>query len=452
MCRVHGEAQVVKIETQDLPDSEVALSFEVEDARVERAIDAAYRRVANRVNIAGFRRGKAPRPLVERVVGKESLLQEALDHLLPEVYVEALRETNLPVLTAPEFEVESVEPLRAKATVVVRPPVELGDYRAIHRDPPDVSVAPEEVDSVLQQLREHHAEWIPVERLAEMGDLVAIDVVGSADGESLFKQEDVEYVLRADSTAPAPGFADQIVGMSAGETRSFDLDAPADAEDRPAGKSITFQVSLRDVKAKELPELDDYFATTVGSYGNLQELSARLEEQLRERAEQAARLALQEQVLDEAIASTTLTIPKRLLDQETQNLRDRLLRDLDSRSLTIEQYQRIRRVSNADLDAELRTNADRSLKRRFTLESIAAREGLEFSDQEISAEIRDSLQADRADERTIERAVQRPEIRDRVRTAMIDREALRWLVDHATNPASAAPAESAADATQGDTS
>src|SRR5581483_2728342 len=121
----------MKVETEQLPDGEVALSFEVEDDRVERAMDAAYRRVANRVDIAGFRRGKAPRPLVERVIGRDQLLQEALNQLLPEVYEEALKETNVQAISEPEFDVESLAPLRAKATVIVQPAVELGDYQSI---------------------------------------------------------------------------------------------------------------------------------------------------------------------------------------------------------------------------------------------------------------------------------------------------------------------------------
>src|SRR5947199_846025 len=146
----------MKVETRELPDSEFEFSFEVEDARVERAMDAAYRRVASQVNIAGFRRGKAPRALVERVIGHESLLEEALNVLLPEVYEEAVREANVEALTEPVFDVESITPLKAKATVVVPPPVELGDYRSIRRERPEVAVSDEEIDGVLQSLRERH--------------------------------------------------------------------------------------------------------------------------------------------------------------------------------------------------------------------------------------------------------------------------------------------------------
>src|SRR5438128_3193971 len=205
----------MKVETEQLPHGEVALSFEVEDIRVERAMDAAYRRLANRVDIAGFRRGKAPRPLVERVVGRESLVDEALNHLLPEVYEEALRETHVDAVTEPEFDVESLTPLRAKATVVVRPTVELGDYRSIVRDIPEPTVNEEEVNAVLEQLRERHAEWVPADRPAGAGDRVAMDVTGTTDDETVISQDDVEYVIDLENSAPLPGFAAKLVGISA---------------------------------------------------------------------------------------------------------------------------------------------------------------------------------------------------------------------------------------------
>src|SRR5438093_11102291 len=148
----------MKVETEELPDSQVALSMEIEDERLERAMELAYRHLAGHVNIAGFRRGKAPRSLVERVVGHEQMLEEALEHLLPEAYAEALQIAQVKALTDPEFDVESMSPLKAKATVVVRPPVELGDYREIKKDHASTDVESSEVDDVLDQLRVDQAE------------------------------------------------------------------------------------------------------------------------------------------------------------------------------------------------------------------------------------------------------------------------------------------------------
>ena len=434
----------MNVETEELADSQVALSFEVDDARVERALDAAYRRAAGRVNIAGFRRGKAPRPLVERVVGRESLMEEALAELLPEGYAEALRTTEVRALTEPEFDVQSLKPLRARATVVVRPPVRLGDYRAIRRTPPDVTIAPSEVDEVVEHLRESHAEWVPVERPPQLGDRVALDVSGAVEGRRVIRWEDQEYELRAESTIPAPGFADQLVGLGTGETRSFDLEAAADAGGDFAEKTISFTVTIKDVKARELPELDDYFAATVGAYADLAELRLKVTEQLQERAEVTARVSLEEEVLKEAADGAIVAVPDKLVDQRTHRLRDGLQRELDSRGLTIEQYLRIRRLNDAELESEFRPEAERSLRRSFVLQAIAEEEGLTVADDEVDASIREAFPDAGSGSPPANRALHQDEIRERVRSGLLEQRAARWLVEHATEgpgaPASAVAA------------
>lgn len=439
----------MKVQTQDLPDGEVAVSFDIDDARFEHAMEVAYRRAANRVSIAGFRRGKAPRQLVERVVGRESLVEEALNQLLPEAFQEVARETNIVALTDPEFDVESLSPLRAKARIVVPPSVELGDYRAIRRSIPDVSVDEAEVDAVVQQLRESHGEWVPVERPAEIGDRVAIDVVGRAEGSTVINQDDVEYVLRPESPVPVPGFAQQLVGASTGEARSFEL-AATEGDETLVEKTIAFGVTVKDVKVKELPELDDDFASTVGEHANVQELLDSIRQRLRERGEATAREKVEQEILDEAIGSSMLTIPERLTDQQTHRIGDRLARDLDSGGLSIEQYLQIRRIGADELDAELRSQADRSLRRRFVLEAIAEHENLAVDDDAVDHGIRDAMGAEGADRRAVEQAFQQSEVRERVRSALREERAAKWLVEHATREETPAVGPGDPESTQDD--
>jgi trigger factor len=433
---------MMKVETQELPDSQVALSMEIDDERLEQAVDAAYRRVAGRVNIAGFRKGKAPRSLVERVIGREALLEEALEHLLPEAYEEALRISQVRALTEPEFDVESMTPLKAKATVVVPPPVELGDYRSIRHTLAAVDVEPSEVEAVLDDLRDSHAEWVPTERAAAIGDRVAIDVVGAADGKPFLKQDDVEYLLDEDNPMPVPGFAAQLVGMSAGDSRTFEIEVPADAESSFAGQKTEFQVAAKDVKAKELPELDDYFATTVGSYKDLEELRTQVNDQLRERSQLSSRLEHEAGVLKEAVDASTVVLPEKLVNHHAERLRQRLARELDSRGLSIEQYERMRRTSDGDLAAEFRADAERSLKRSLVLQAIAEQEGLTVADDQVDANIREVFSADGGNSRAAERALHQPEIRERVRTSLIEEQAAKWLVEHASDAPEAPQPES----------
>jgi len=430
----------MKVETEQLPDGEVALSFEVEDVRVERAMDAAYRRVANKVDIAGFRRGKAPRQLVERVVGRESLMEEALNTLLPEVYEEALRETSVDAVSEPEFDVESLTPLRAKATVIVRPTVELGDYRSISRDLPESVVTDEEINVVLDQLRERHAEWVPAERAAEVGDRVTMDITGTVEEETIISQDDVDYVLDPESNAPLPGFAEKLVGISAGEERNFDIEvAPETENPRLAGKTVAFKVTVKDVKAKELPELDDFFATTVGTYKELAELRSDIEEQLRGRAEVSSRRTIEEEVLDEAVKAATLTLPDKLIDYQAQRSLDRLVRDLDSHGLSIEQYLRLRGTTEEDLRTEFREQADRSLRRDFVLRAIAAKEELELTDEDVEEGIRAALTSDGGDQRAVTRALKNAEVRERARGSLLEQRAVQWLLEHAIREPAPAP-------------
>jgi trigger factor len=430
----------MKVETEQLPDGEVALSFEVEDARVERAMDAAYKRVANKVDISGFRRGKAPRQLVERVVGRESLMEEALNTLLPEVYEEALRESNVDAVSEPEFDVESFNPLRAKATVIVRPTVELGDYRSIARDLPEQVVSEDEINLVLDQLRERHVEWVPAERAAEVSDRVTMDITGTADEETIISQEDVDYVLDPESNAPLPGFAEKLVGIAAGEERSFDIAVDSESENpRLAGKTVTFQVTVKDVKAKELPELDDFFATTVGTYKDLDELRADVTEQLRSRGEVSSRRAMEEEVLEEAVKGSTLSIPDKLIDYQAQRTLERLARDLDSHGLSIEQYIRLRGSSEDDLRTEFREQADRTLRRDFVLRAIAANEDMEISDDDLDEGIRAALSTDGSDQRAVARALKNPEVREGARGSLLESRAVQWLIEHAIREPAPAP-------------
>jgi len=442
----------MKVETQELPDSEVALSFEVEEARFERAMQDAYKRLSTQVNIAGFRRGKAPRALVERVVGRESLVEEALNHLLPEVYHEAIEETKVRALSDPEFDVESISPLKAKATVVVQPPVELGDYTGIHKEPEASSVTETDVTNVLDQLRESQAEWIPVEREANMGDRIAIDVLGTVGERTVLQNEDVEYVLNAESTAPLPGFAEQLVGIIASETREFDLVVPPDEEETEepselAGETMHFVVTAKDVKAKELPELDDYFATTVGAYEDLAALRTEIEGSLKERADATAKRALEDGILQAAIEGATVEIPEKLVHQNAHRMIDRLARDLDTRGLTIEQYLRITRSTEEEFHDRYHEDAERQLRRSFVLQAIAEREGLEISDAEVDQGIREAISLEGGDARAAARAIRQPEIRERARTALIEQKAASWLVEHATGGSTDAEPVAVAEAT-----
>lgn len=432
----------MKIETEELPNSEVALSFEVEDARVERALEAAAKRVAQRINIPGFRRGKAPRTLIERTIGRESLMEEALDQLLPEVYREALKESQIRALTQPEFDVESTAPLKAKATVVVPPQVELGDYQSIQREPMKVEVDPEEVQKSLEQLRERHADWVAADKAAELGDRVIMQVVGKSGDESVVQDQEVDFLLEADLPIPVPGFSEAVVGITANEERDFEITVPEEHEhEELRGKTVAFHVAAKEVRGKELPELDDYFASMAGEHESLEALRNQIEQQLRESAEATARQQTQKEILDEAIEKATVDLPDKLIEHEIGRAKDRFARNISGYGLSFEQYNRLVGRTEAEATESFRTQVEADLRREFVLQAIAAREGLEASDADVEARITEAITADGGDARAVGRMLQEPSVREGIRGSLLEERAAQWLVKNATGVEDEAPSD-----------
>ena len=430
----------MKVQTEELPNSEVALSFEIEDSRLQRAMDVAAHRLAGRVNIAGFRRGKAPRALVERVLGREAITEEALDDLLPEAYREALGETGVVALTEPQFDVESVSPFKAKATVVVPPPVELGDYRSIQHDQPDGSVSDAQVDESIQLMRERNANWVPAERPASMDDMVVVNVLGKVKEEVVIDEVDVDYLMIPQRTVPVPGFAEALVGLEPDEERAFDLAVPEDYDNQKlAGKTVSFLVRAKEVRVKELPELDDYFASTVGDYSTLADLRSHVYSHLSEQSQARAQEQVEQEIVESAVSASTVSLPDRLLDYEAQRARDRFVRSLESYGMNPQQYNRLIGKSDEDAEQSLRTQAEKSLRRELVLQSIAAKEGLVVVDEEVEERIAAAAIADGVDAKTAARLRQDSAVRQRVRASLLEEKGAEWLVNHVLRDAPATP-------------
>ena len=439
----------MKVSTQEIEKSQVVVEIEVDPPRLDRAMDQAYRRVAGRLRVPGFRPGKAPRPLVERMVGRESLLEDAIEHLVPEVYREAIDQENLYPIEEAAFEVVEAEPLKIKATVPVRPTVQLGDYRSLRRKLTPPEITDEQVDNVLTQLRESHATWAPVERPVQLEDRVAMDVHGTVDDKVILDRQDVEYVVRGESDRPMPGFAEQLVGMAAGDEKSFTLAVPAEFEDPEiAGKQAAFQVKVHWVKEKQLPELDDAFASSVGTFSTLDELKQEVRQELQGRAEATARQELQEGLIDAVVEAATLDLPPPAVEKQAARLRQQLASSLDRQGISVEQYQQLTGKSAADFDAELEADARRELTRLFVLDEVAKAENIAVDPVEVETEIRRAA-GDGPDARRIVReALARRETRARVEAAIRERKTIAHLVEMATGATDGQPAVPKAEAAE----
>ncbi len=379
----------MKISTERIEDCQVVLNIEVDEKRVEHYMRRAARRLANSMRIPGFRKGKAPYNLILRRLGKEALIGEALEELGEEVFKEALEESGVEPFDQARLENVEYEPLTLKMVVPVAPVVELGAYRQMRLEPEEASVGDEMVEEVLREIQKKYAEQRPVQRPAQLGDIVIVDIEATVEGEVLYKYEEHTLPLQADYFFPAPGFAEQMVGIAIGEDREFDLAYPEDS-DIPdlSGKAIHFTIHLHDVKEEALPALDDELAMTVGDYETFDALRAGVREDLQLIARREAEERFTSGVLKEVVERSRVEFPPVLLEREIEAMvaeQDRLLRQ--QRGLTLDNYLRMIQMSEEEFQADLRPQASERLTRFLVLSEVARAEGLRVEPAEVETEI-----------------------------------------------------------------
>ena len=310
----------MKISSEQMGNSQVALNIEVDASEQDEYMQKAYNHLVTRVKVPGFRKGKAPRAVLERHVGKEALLREALDHLMPEVYEKALDDQKIEPIAQPEIELLQTEPVIFKAVVPVRPEVELGDYKGVRLEPEAVEVKDEEVDTTIEELRQQHAVLHPVDRPVELGDIVTMDVEGEGQGESFPIRKDLEYEIIKESPLPLPGFAEKLVGISKGSETTFVLSYPQDYKmEELAGKEFSFKVMVSEIKEKQLPEVNDEFAKLLSS-DSVTLLREQLYDKLKTRAEERARLDFEQKLIDTVVELSKIEYPPVLVDNEIDHL------------------------------------------------------------------------------------------------------------------------------------
>jgi trigger factor len=387
----------VKVTLERLPESRVQLQIEIDEDRLERSLDSAYKRIAQKNRFPGFRPGKAPRAIVERAVGRDGLIREALDKLVPDAYNEAIETEDVDAIGQPELAIDQLEPVKFTAIVPVRPNVELNDYRAIRleREPADVTA--EMIDEQLQLLRRRHATHVPVEREVKWDDILIADVAGESDGDKFLEDENAEFPLRDGQLLFVPGLSEAFVGMKKGETKTFKLSIPEDFRvERLAGKEADFTIHIREVKEEELPELDDEFAAQVNAeeFETFEALRSRIESDLRTSLEQNADTKLQNEAVDKLVETATMEFPKLLVEHEI----DHLVREATGNDQA--QYQAYLRTigrSEADFRETWREAAELRVKRSLALNELAETEGIDVTAEEIDQEL-DTLVAPMGDD------------------------------------------------------
>jgi trigger factor len=423
----------VKVTNEKIENSQAFLTVEMEPAELEESLDSSYRRLVKKARIPGFRKGKAPRHIFERYVSRESLLEEALNDLVPQAYEKAIKEQNIEAYAQAQIEITQTEPVVFKAVVPLRPTVKLGDYHSIQDEQVAVEVTESQVNDVLEQLRHQRAIWEPVERPVEFNDLVVLDVEGSVEDKSFINQKGVQYQVLSDRTTPLPGFAEQLTGMKSNEEKEFRLQIPSDYTDKElAGKEALFKVKTTEIKKEILPELNDEFAKEIdASFENLDTLHQRATSDLKQRVEEQAKADFEERVVDAVVNLSEAEFPPVLVESEIHRMIDQ---SFQGSSQTLEDYLKNINKTEEELHEELRPLATRRITRSLVLGKVAEEEKIEVNDSEIDTEIENMIisNPDKKDE--LKKALNTPQIRESIEQTLLTRKTLQRLTEIASSP------------------
>ncbi len=417
----------MKVSTHRLPESQVVLEIEVEAEQMERSLDRAYRKLVQRVEVPGFRKGKTPRPMLERHLGRDRLLREALDILIPEAYNRALDEQEIDPIDQPVIELVQEEPLAFKATVPVRPTLELGDYRGLRVPRPEVVVDPKDVDSALEELRHRYAVHEPVDRPVQMGDIVRADVRGVVEEKEIFADDDAEFHLREGAIVLLPGFGEGLVGAEKVAPHEVRLTMPQGSQPL-SGKDAVFTVLVKEVKQERLPPLDDDFAREVGEgFPSLEALRQQLTANLRERLEAEAEDDYRESALSALVEQAAkIEFPPVLVQREM----DRLLRDrARAAGRDVDQYLEQLRRPLEEIRDEIRPRAEERVRRSLVLTRLAEEEGVSVEPAEIQAEIERLVGSSGAQAGQVRGLFSGPEGREAIARSLLTRKTLDRLAE-----------------------
>ncbi|MBI3750651.1 MAG: trigger factor [Chloroflexi bacterium] len=425
------------------PRSSVAIRVELPSERLDAAITEAVRHLAQGTRIPGFRPGKAPRPIVERVVGREAVLDEAMDHLVNRAVRDALVEHDILPLTDAAVDVEQrVEgkPVIFTATVQVRPEVKLGDYRAFNFGPEIEAIDDAKIDHVIEELRDQNANLVAVEdRGAKAGDYGVIGYVGTQDGVPFDGGTAERMPLILGEERLIPGFEAHVMGLKPGESTAFDITFPEDyAATELAGKPAHFRVELRELREKVQPVADDEFARSLGDFADLAALREEIGKRLRRNALDGARHAFADQIIEYATANATLELPDILVDQEVEIMHDEFRSSLARQGITEAAYLKVVERTETDLHADFRPQAEKRVKVLLVLSKVAEAEGVTIADADVEGEVAKARERYAADRKTVAyfesdrgRSFIRSTLRrSRVVETLID----AWLVAHPEHP------------------
>ncbi len=406
----------MKVSAEDLENCRMALNIEAEASELDKSMDEAYHHLVKEVSVPGFRKGKAPRVILEQHIGKGALLEEAVEHLVPKLYREAIESKDLEPIAQPELEITQSEPLVFKAIVSLKPEVRLGDYHEIKVDAGlATEVTDKEVALAIEEFRKEKGAWVPAERAAELGDLLTMSVQANVDGKPWLEHKDILYEMDKDSRSPVPGFASCLQGTERNKEKAFSLSIPDDYHiEEMRGKEASFTVTASEIKEKELPDVNDELAKGAG-YGGLEDMKEKVAASLRTRAEARNRLEMKQKALDALVEMSEVSYPPILEDEEIAGLLKSEAQRLGFREIA--DYVERAHKTEEQIRQELRPIAKKRLVQGLVLGKLAEQEKIEISASEVDNRI-DEISNDAEDKEKARQFFSLPQFRQSIEQSL----------------------------------
>ncbi|HHW44046.1 trigger factor [Desulfofundulus thermobenzoicus] len=426
----------MKANAERIEKNTVLLEVEVDNEQFSRAMERAYRKLVKKVNVPGFRPGKAPRIILERHIGKQALINEAVEMVIPEAYFQAVEDTGIEPVAQPQLELVQVEegkPVVFKARVVVKPEVELGQYSGLEVTRRHGEVTADDVQRELERLQQRYAQLVTLdEGTVEKGDLVTLDFTGRVNGEPFEGGQATDYTLEVGSGRFVPGFEDQLVGMAINESRDIQVRFPGDYPNKElAGKEAEFTVTIKAVKRKELASLDDEFAKDVSEFDTLEELRSDLENKLKEAAGAKARAEMRREVLQKAVDNARVDIPQEMIDSRVEEMLQSVERRLLAEGINLDMYLKYQDTTLEQMREKFRPDAHDSLKTMLVLDAIARVENIKVSEEEIQAEIEKMAAEMHQDPAVVRKVVESQGQLEAVTQGLVREKVMQLLLDRA---------------------
>ena len=425
---------------EKLEKSRVALTIEASAEEFEAAVNKAYLKMRGKINVPGFRVGKAPRKIIEKMYGEEVFYEEAVNIILPDAYEDAVKEQKLDVVGYPEVELESCtkDGVVFKCTVAVYPEVKLGQYKGLEAPKAEVKVAAADVNARLKEMADRNSRLVSVERAVKKGDTADIDFEGFDNGVAFDGGKGENFDLEIGSGSFVPGFEEQLIGMKAGEEKDIDITFPENYAPELAGKPVVFHVKVNEVKVKEVPAVDDEFAKDVSEFDTLKELKADIKKKMTAERTEAAQRAFEDVLMAKVAEGVEAEIPHEMVELQAERMMEQFKQQLAAQGIPFDQYLKMTGTTEADFRKQADGPAAEQVKMDLAVEAIIKAEGLEATDEDVENELKNVAGKYGMDLETVKKYLRPEDVKEQV----IREKAVKVVADSAV---AVAPAEEKAE-------